>query len=291
MADVRRQLDESEARSRNRSFISERKSLIDELTVGMFYDAAKQYRLSNTESPTADEAAHIFEEIHGGRMASPEFAALCKAFSDEYGGKLIDWSEAEDDSGIPKIAYLQNTFSDRAYSRFSTRFEKVSASYFPGFREVCEEVYNGGCSYAILPISNSSDGFLPSFRRLISKYDLWIALAADIEMNDDSVMRFALLMKGLEGWFYSGITRDMNYLDLSIVLDSSEYGGFLSACDSLGAAVLMMNSLPLEYSDDRFVLTLQFDISDADTDALFFFLEGSHIRYDIVGIYDIINNK
>lgn len=290
MTDICRQSDESTVIIRNRVFMSTRKALINELTKAMFSDTAKNYKKNSSEPPTADEVAHIFEETIGGKIISPEFAALCMAFSHEYGAKLINFKKSDSDIDVPKIAYLQNTFSDRAYSRFANSFTKVSAIYFPGFREVCEEVYNGSCSYAILPISNSSDGFLTSFRRLISKYDLWIALATDIEMNDDSLMRFALLMKSSEGWFCSTVTQKMNYLDLSIVLDSSEYGAFLSACDTLGATVLMMNSLPLEYSDDRFALTLQFDISKADTDAMFFFLEGSHIRYDIVGIYDIINN-
>lgn len=278
---------ESDARQRNRVFISERKKLLDELTLALYTDTAREYRKANHEPPTPDEAALIFEEIDGSAMASSEFAAFCLALSEEYGGNLTKFTESETADDIPKIAYLQNTFSDRAYRKFSSRFEKVSAAYFPGFREVCEEVYNGNCSYAILPISNSNDGQLISFRKLISKYDLKIALAADVEMNDDSVMRFVLLQKGLD----LRAVNEMRYLDLSIVLDSSEYGAFLSACDSLGAVVLMMNSLPLEYSDDRFGLSLQFDITGASLDALFFFLEGSHIRYDTVGIYDIIRDS
>lgn len=279
--------DLTEIRRRNREFIGTRKQLLDELKTALYADAAREYRKANHTPPTPDEAVRIFDEIDGGSRTSPDFAAFCRAFSEEYGGDLTKFTEPEAAEDTPKIAYLQNTFSDRAFRLFSSRFGKASAVYFPGFREVCEEVYNGSCSYAILPLSNSNDGQLSSFRKLISKYDLKIALAADVEMNDDSVMRFALLQKGLD---FRSVGK-MRYLDLSIVLDSSEYGAFLSACDTLGAVVLMMNSLPLEYSDDRFGLSLQFDISAAMSDALFFFLEGSHIRYDTVGIYDIIRDK
>lgn len=277
----------SDIKRRNRDFISARKELLDELKTALYSETAREYRKANHNPPSPDEAAAIFEEIDGGSMTSPEFAAFCCAFSDEYGGSLTKFTESEAVHDVPKIAYLQNTFSDRAYRLFSSRFGKASAVYFPGFREVCEEVYNGGCSYAILPISNSNDGQLNSFRKLISKYDLKIVLAADVEMNDDSVMRFALLQKGLD---LSTVSK-MRYLELSVVLDNSEYGEFLSACDTLGALVLMMNSVPLEYSDDRFGLSLQFDITAAVSDALFFFLEGSHIRYDTVGIYDIIRDS
>lgn len=284
------QYSETDVRSRNCAFIREKLALINDLTIGMYADIAQHHRKKQAFPPSPDEIAQLYEEIHGmdgGTMVTPDFARFCCAFSEEYGGSLVDLPEQESESGIPRIAYLQNTFSDRAYRQFSSHFERVSAAYFPGFREVCEEVYNGGCSYAILPISNSNDGQLISFRRLISKYDLNIVSVADIQMNDDDVMRFALLKKGLDYHF----AQAMRYLDLSVVLDNFEYGLFISACESLGAVALTMNSLPLEYSDDRFGLLLQFDIANANLDALFAFLEGSRIRYYTVGIYDIINYK
>lgn len=271
----------------NSAFIRERSGLVTDLTAALYSSIAKEYHRQNTNPPTPDTLASMYEEIHplnDSVQASPDFARFCLAFSDAYDGNLTSWSDSEPEATPPKIAYLQNTFSDRAYRQFSERFERVSAAYYPGFREVCEEVYNGICHYAMLPIYNSRDGQLISFRRLISKYDLKISLVTDVTATDDSIMRFALLQKGIDSRSF----REYPCLDLSVVLDNSEYGMFLSSCESLGAIVMMMHSLPLDYSDDRYGLTLQLDIQYASRDALFFFLEGSHIRYDIVGVYDIL---
>ena len=168
---------------------------------------------------------------------------------------------------------------------FSEIYDRVSAAYFPGFTEVCEEVYNGSCSHAILPVYNSRDGQLISFRRLILKYDLKISLVADVETYDESSMRFALLQKSID---LSRIS-DCDFLDLSIVLDNKNYASFLSSCEVLGANLLMLNSLPLDHFDDRNELSIQLDVSHASLDAFLYYLEGSHVRYDIVGLYSMIH--
>lgn len=277
-----------EALRKNCAFIQEKSGLVDDLTVGLYSVLAKEYLRQEHTPPTPDDAAGLYESIHpqiSGVQASPDFARFCYAFSEAYGGTLADFADSDTDRSSPSVAYLQNTFSDRAYRVFSTQFERISASYYPGFREVCEEVYNSRCRFAMLPVFSSRDGQLLSFRKLISKYDLKITLVTDILMNDDSIMRFALLQKGID----SRAFREYPFLDISVVLDNSEYGMFLSAFEALGAVVLMLHSLPLEYSDDRYSLTLQLDIRNSSRDALFFFLEGSHIRYDIVGVYDILS--
>jgi prephenate dehydratase len=191
---------------------------------------------------------------------------------------------------------MQNRFSDRAYRIFERVFERVTANYFPGFREVCEEVYYGRCTYGILPVSSSADGPLLSFHKLQSKYDLKIALEADVEMNDDTVMRFALLKKGLGT--LPGSIPDLcgawRYMDLSFVItENLKTGAFLSSCEVFGAEILNITTAPSafrmsDYYGERPALTLQFDITGADLEAMYIFLEASHIRYDVSGIYDIL---
>jgi len=97
-------------------------------------------------------------------------------------------------------------------------------------------------------------------------------------------MRFALLKKGL-------FTQSSpEFLDISVILpDNASLGTFLSSCERMGMDALMTNSHPLEYSNDRYGLNIQFDIRKADLTALTLFLEGSHIRYDILGVYNILN--
>ncbi len=290
---------ENEVFRKNLNLIESAAANLSVIRAGVYHEAAlfakKQYG-----SLTPDEIAGIYKAQHGNTpivLVSPDFARFCEEFTDT---STFSFTDVEPDSeenpvATARIAYLQNTFSDRAYRIFSRVFERVTATYFPGFREVCEEVYYGRFTYGILPVSSSADGPLISFHKLQVKYDLKIALEADVEMNDDSVMRFALLKKGLHT--LPGSVPDLfdtwRYMDLSIVLaDNMKAGDFLSSCEALGAIILNINSAPpapSEYYDDRPSLTLQLDITAANLEALYIFLEATHTRYDVSGIYDILH--
>ena len=249
-----------------------------------YLDAAAMFREQNTMPADCDDVVRLFYEINGNNMEASttfEFAFFCRAFASEIPIKFFE--SEEDDEYVPKIAYLQNTFSDKAYSRFSQNFSFIAAIYFTEFREVCEEVYYGRCSHALLPIYNSRDGMLMSFYRLILKYDLKIISVCNIKMTDESVMRYALLSKNLPRKLTS------KYIDISVVLtDSNSCGRLVSSLEILGAEVVMLNSYPLEYSDDGNGLILQLDISSSKINAVVLYLEGSKFRYNILGNYDII---
>ena len=239
-----------------------------------------------------DDFSRVYTEFCGDNVITPclELAIFCSEFARMNESLNLTFIDDSDSNEIEidhlQIAYLKNAFSDRAYRRFSEKYDKISASYFAGFREVCEEVYYGRCSYAILPIYSSSDGQLPSFRQLISKYDLNIICAVDIEMSDEGYMRYALLKKGLT----DSINRDsISYLDLSVVTESDfKIGEFLSSCEYLGAKILSTYSFPSEYSEDSNLLYLTLDVSGCDIRALYLFFECSHIRYNPIGKYSII---
>ncbi len=269
-------------------------ALIDRIVCGIYHEAAllSEKRTDGFISP--DDIAELYTELHEGASpsSSPDrFALFCSEIASVYtshGGVIFPDIEPDTKSQTISIAYLQNSFSDRAYKVFASEFKRVGAQYFPGFREVCEEVYYGRCSHAILPIYSSNDGQLMSFRKLIAKYDLRISLVTDVEMNDDSVMRFALLQKVLDRYHLTEM-HDQLFLDISAVLPyGMKFGGFLSACEVFGADLVTANSHPLEYSDDVCGISLQFDVTNASLSALYIFLEGLHIRYDTLGLYGII---
>jgi hypothetical protein len=179
---------------------------------------------------------------------------------------------------------MQNSYSDAAYSKFASHFKKASAIYFPGFREVCEDVYYGRSTHAIIPIYTSKDGRLLSFEKLISKYELKIVCECSVEMNDDTVMRFALLQKGLV------LCENSTHLDLSVILpDHISEGNFLSSLGAIGGKLIMINSTPLEYSDEKYNLTLRIEISGINLNALYLFLEGAQISYDVIGFYSVLD--
>ncbi len=270
------------------------------IRTGVYHEAALSAKQKN-DTLTPDEIAGIYRAQFGNtpvELVSPDFARFCVEFPDAGSFGFIDTYADDDENPVDtaRIAYMQNTFSDRAYRIFERVFERVAANYFPGFREVCEEVYYGRCTYGILPVSSSADGPLLSFHKLQSKYDLKIALEADVEMNDDTVMRFALLKKGLGT--LPGSIPDLcgawRYMDLSVVItEHMKTGAFLSSCEVFGAEILNITSAPAsfkttDYYGEHPTLILQFDITGADLEAMYIFLEASHIRYDVSGIYDIL---
>ena len=267
----------------NLRFLVEKEEALRRLRAGFCGGVAARYAPSLSSPPTPEEIARLWESL-GGDAAG--FAGFCRAFSGEYGDRAAsvfsDGDEEPDDAA--RVAYLRSAYSDRAYRLFSALFGRVTASYFPGFREVAEEVYAGRATHAILPVWNSSDGALLSFRRLLSRYDLKIAAASDVPAGDESVVRFALVRRGLPRR-----KTPPSRLELSVVPgDELTPGMFLSACESLGAAVLSVNAHPTETGEGREALDFRLDMTHADTAALYLYLEGSHARYETIGSYDMV---
>ena len=152
----------------NLHFLTEKEEAIRSLRAKLLEDIVNRNLPALSNPPSPEEIARLWESLDGG-MAG--FAGFCRAFSGSWGSRAAsvfsDGDEEADDTA--RIAYLRSAYSDRAYRRFSPLFGHVTASYFPGFREVAEEVYAGRATHAILPVWNSSDGALLSFRRLLSR--------------------------------------------------------------------------------------------------------------------------
>ncbi len=272
----------------NISLLLDKSERVRELTSEMYREVALSAEKSHEISSPYD-LMRIFESIHGKNFCDANllnFAEYCGEISCVCGDKFGSFSTQKwSDKSFASIAYMQNSYSDAAYRKFSARFEKASAIYFPGFREVCEDVYYGRSTHAIIPVYTSKDGQLLSFRKLITKYELKIVCECNVEMNDDSIMRFALLQKGL-------IIPDGNArLDLSVILPSHiRSGDFMASVEMMGGRIIMINSNPLEYSDDKYEISILIDVGSVDLNALYLFLEGAQISYDIVGLFDTLDD-
>ena len=132
--------------SENFARLTEHRERLNRLQTGLWHEAAL---FSDLDFPAPDEIGGIYEEICGNNescMNLPDFARFCSVFSEAFRGRLGEvFADIDSDpSGLPpKIAYLQNTFSDKAYRIFSEDFGQtkplmqVTAAYFPGFHEVC----------------------------------------------------------------------------------------------------------------------------------------------------------
>lgn len=285
--------DDKNTLKKNFDFLLLKRELINTLTIDSF-DAFFSTLSKENKLPETSDLPALFESITGRlpeKAYLPDFALFCCCFT-----KYIRVTPTETVSSsllvrdrVSKIVYLQNMFSDRAYNIFAKAMHGASASYLPGFHEICEEVYYERCDYAIFPIYTSKEGQLISFRKMISKYDLQIVLECDIEANDETVMRFALVTKGMGDLSFMNPSYDKcRFMDVSIVPDDApRIAEIFLSLDALGAKVMSVNSMPLEYLNDRYSFDIQLDIENASLKAILTFFEASHLRYDIAGIFDI----
>lgn len=242
-------------------------------------------------------------------LCTPQFAGFCRCFTGKlsaFGLLETDRNHTAEDDTVPeelwpedsvqpgqditaaagRTAYMQNSYTDRAWRRFSAVVPDMTAEYFTSYPAVCEEVYNGRCRYCILPLYTSADGHLVSFRKLIGKYDLKICLETEVEMADESVMRFVLLRRKL---LSEDQTHVPGYMELSAVLpEGGSASALIAACEALGAAVTAVYTIPLEYADRMQEFCLELDLTHADLAGLSVFLEASQLRYTVVGLYDIV---
>lgn len=235
-------------------------------------------------------------------LCSPRFADFCRQCAGEtehtdFGvfaalsdadGILEENEDADEPTAMSafRTAYMQNRYTDQAWRSFAEHISGLTAEYFSSYAAVCEEVYNDRCHYCILPLYTTTDGHLISFRKLIDKYDLKICLETEVEMADESIMRFVLLRRKV---VEEGQTHVPAKVALSVVLSEDRcIGALLTACETLGAVVTAVYSIPLEYGDRSQEYCLELDMTDGDLPALSLFLEASQLRYTLVGLYDAV---
>ncbi|MBQ7921955.1 MAG: hypothetical protein IJ325_05175 [Clostridia bacterium] len=270
----------------NLALTEEKKQLWQRLRMHQFAQALQE---NKPEASPADIGAY-YANLCGvpdttENLCGTEFAYFCTYITELFGWRYpeLNAEPEELDSKNRKTAYLQNSFSDKAYGLFSEEIPGMTAEYYPGFAEACEEVYDNRCKYVILPLYTSSDGRLISFQKLIAKYDLKICMTAEINLSDENKMHFALLRKGI------AVPVDHEFMDITLVLSEDvPMGRFLSACEALGASTLTMNTIPLAYADETEEFCIHFHTAKADIAALILFFEASQIRYTLNGIYSHI---
>ncbi|MBR4959341.1 MAG: hypothetical protein IKY52_00415 [Clostridia bacterium] len=228
--------------------------------------------------------AHFRKDASAENLFSAEKNSMMDTLPDGEDG-FWDGEELEAEE-YARTAYMQNSYTDRAWRQFSEAVPDMTAEYFSSYPAVCEEVYNGRCRYCILPLYTSTDGQLISFRKLLGKYDLKIAMETEVELADESLMRFALLCRRLPGHRKEASPR---YMDLSVVLpENGSAGNLIASCEALGAAVSAVYTIPLEYADSTAEFCLEMYVSDADLAGLAVFLEASQLRYTVVGLYSMV---
>lgn len=292
----------------NLKLISKREQELDRLLVGQFREVVEAYAAEGSPyfgkvSSPAEEIKELYRLVYReGLLCTEEFARFCLEFGRLFGDNTTgvnppfemlqhsDLSRAKDEFALKakegKVLYIRNPYCDQAFRCFARGNKGMRAVYSQGYASACEDVYNGRGNYVILPIYNSKDGCLITFRRMLRKYDLKIASACFMETEDGDIILYGLAQREQPA-------DDGECLELSVILPEDVTASrFLTVCEVFGLQLRHIHTVPLEYAPDslsRHEIYLCFERKEANLSMLTLFLDASHIRYEIEGIYNIIN--
>lgn len=219
---------------------------------------------------------------------------LCRALTDTFTRRPAaeDYFTADVVAQAPnRIAYLRNAYTDAAYSRFSAVLREPTVTYCDDFPSVCEDVYYGRASLCILPIENSSEGRLATFRNLISKYELKIVMTClTVTSENGTETRFALLKKNIERIPLVGQPKKTDLFEFSIIITdiepaSADLLDILTAAKYFGLTLYKVDSTPVSYSDTEYTQNLVFSTDGAELDSFIFYLSLEAPQFIAIGIY------
>jgi prephenate dehydratase len=219
---------------------------------------------------------------------------LCRALTDTFVRRpsAEDYFTADGITLTPnRIAYLRNAYADAAYSRVSTVLREPTVTYCDDFSAVCEDVYYGRAGLCILPIENSSEGRLATFRNLINKYELKIVMTCLVVTSENGVeTRFALLKKNIERIPLLGQPKKTELFEFSVIITNIEPASadlldILTAAKYFGLTLYKVDSAPVSYSDTEYTQNLVFSTDGAELDNFICYLSIEAPQFIAVGIY------
>ena len=199
---------------------------------------------------------------------------------------LLGMNETPSAGSHGKIALVRNRYNERAYECFENLVIGAKPYYASDFAEACDSVYNGQCSYCILPLENSANGRLFGFYSLMDRYDLKICSIAEMDgSNASETVRYALVGRSLP----RGIAKASAYaLEFSLTrADGGQMSDLLSAASILGATLERVDFLPLEYDHSFYRAFFTMRLSAANASAFALYLTLCHQNHTPLGFYTI----
>ncbi len=186
-----------------------------------------------------------------------------------------------------KLSYVQNHYTNLAFSKFSKQFKGLQAYYQSRFDTICEDVYNERCEFCILPIENTSEGKLVSFYSLIDKYDLKILSACAIDNDDRKSTLFALLGKN-----FSVLKKNIGsfFFEFAVTTgDFSSVAEILAVAEHFSLKLRRIDSLPLSYNDEAFSYHIILELESASEITPFLiYLSANVPQYTPIGLFSKI---
>lgn len=184
---------------------------------------------------------------------------------------------------VGRIAYIQNSYNDLVFERFSGILTDAKASYYESLSDVCENVVNGHCQFCILPTETKKDGKLISFYGQILQNDLKIIAEYDLYNSDGTdYTRYALLAKDkpLSGQIIG--KKKNNYLQIAFSnMENMSLKEILISAELFDLKLESVDTLGLKNR----VFCLEFTASDASAETFLSFLSVDCPDYILIGSY------
>ena len=188
---------------------------------------------------------------------------------------------------IGRIAYIQNSYNDLVYERFSSILNDAKASYYDSVSDVCESVVNGHCQFCTLPIETKKGGKLFSFYKQILLHDLKIVAEYDLYNSDGTdYTRYALAARGKPLSNQIIGKKKNNYLQIAFSnMENMSLKEILVSAELFDLKLENVDTICLgEFKKNR-LFCLEFSTSDASAEAFLSFLSVDCPDYVFIGSY------
>lgn len=227
-----------------------------------------------------ENIATLYSELFDEPYLSKIFIRTCYSLSER---NILLSKYFEIDSFPATVSYVDNSYSRKALEKFKS-IVNVHSEAENDFVAVCESVYSKRSKYGVLPLLNTRDGLILSLYKILQKYDLKIIASTKVVMNDgETETEFFLISRDVF------ITSVCNRLILSTTHSyDSTLVELLYALKSVGVKLLSINTLPLEYTDERCENLLIIDLLSCRHEAICCFLSAALPDANIVGIYNYV---
>ena len=262
------------------------------LEQGQFYELSQELLHGKSTLPTSEQIRKCYAEVWGENAPSAQYASFCSAFVSSlsdceplFYALLRECGTTTGAAPLKRVAYLSTAYADHAFSTFSARENGLRPVLQESFSAAAEEVYYGRCGYCILPYRSSDEGHFGFFQRLLTKYNLKIALAC-AEKQGDLTTHFALLRRNIAPVRQSA--SDLR-ITLSVVCRPHEdIRLLLCAAEAVGAVTEDFTVSPLAYTDESVSVCVTFCVNKSSITALLLFLQTSESRFSVDGIYELL---
>ena len=187
------------------------------------------------------------------------------------------------------VALVRNRYNDEAFSLFSHTLIGAKRSYYPSFTDVCDSVVDGWSEFCLLPLENTQNGRLFGFYSMMDRYELKICAATETDVEGpQGRTRYALVGRSLP----ERIPKNSLWnFECSVVTESDRFpSDILQVAPILGAKLLKIDTLPVQYNEDSHRIYFTFRTSEEEAAAFDFYLTDEHRSYATIGLYPVIRN-